>query len=55
MQSSLGNNVEIFLTGGTASLIAPLLPFRVTIVEHLVLDGIAAIGRRLEQLERPRA
>lgn len=45
----IGAPAQLFITGGAAAGLVPLLPFDCIFVEHLVLEGIAAVGRGLEK------
>ncbi|MEO6271152.1 MAG: type III pantothenate kinase [Lautropia sp.] len=49
-----GHKPQVLLAGGAAPKLAPHLPFPYTIVENLVLEGLAAIAESREQAVQPR-
>jgi type III pantothenate kinase len=44
MRARLGDAAAVFVSGGAAAIIAPLLPFPVQRVEHLVLEGVVRLA-----------
>jgi pantothenate kinase type III len=51
IQDQFDSDAEVFLTGGNAGLLRPLLNFDATSVEHLVLEGIVIASRRCQWAE----
>jgi len=44
MRAQLGREARCFMTGGAVEVIAPMLGFSATIVEHLVLEGVGRLA-----------